>query len=77
MAAKNLTEAIKEAMVALGGDGSIEEVTEWIKARYGDRWKDIRTRIADLTYPGNSSSSYTPSERFLERVSRGVYRLRG
>lgn len=72
----NLAEAIKEAMVGLGGERSIEEVKQWIKAHYGNRWQDITTTIAYLTYPGNKSSSYAPSERFLIRVSRGVYRLK-
>lgn len=57
MAAKTVAGSIKEAMVALGGDKFIEEVKQWIKARYGDKWKNIATDMADLTYPGNNTST--------------------
>lgn len=69
-------DAIKEAMEALGGEATIEEVRCWIDDKYPNRWKDIATSMAYLTYPGNKASHYPISERFLERVSRGRYRLR-
>lgn len=74
----NLPKAIKKAMIALGGEASIQEVTEWINHYYPNKWKDnsISTAMADLTYPGNPSSQYAPEDRFLERVGRGIYRLR-
>jgi len=69
-------DAIREALEHLGGEGTIEQVKDYIVSKYGSRWKDISTEMADLTFPGSKSSGYKISERFLERVSRGRYRLR-
>jgi hypothetical protein len=69
-------DAIREAMLALGGEVSIRQVKDWIDTRYPGRWKDISTAIADLTYPGNQSSTYSMGQRFLVRTARGRYRLR-
>lgn len=69
-------EAIWQAMTALGGERSIQEVTDWIESRYPLRWKDVGTPMADLTFPGNNSSSYPLERRFLERTGPGRYRIR-
>ncbi len=70
------SEAIWQAMTALGGERSIQEVADWIEVRYPSRWKDVGTPMADLTFPGNNSSSYSQERRFLERTGSGRYRIR-
>ncbi len=69
-------EAILNAMKALGGTRSVKEVGDWVESHYPLRWKGIGTQMADLTFKGNRSSGYAPDRQFLERVSRGHYRLR-
>lgn len=69
-------EAIREAMEALGGEADARDVRAWIDERYPGAWADITVDMADLTYPGNASSTYPPDRRFLRRVSRGRYALR-
>jgi hypothetical protein len=69
-------DAIREAMEALGGAADARNVKEWVEARYPGRWVDVTVDMADLTYPGNASSTYRHENRFLERVGRGRYRLR-
>ena len=77
--ARTCKDAIREALVHLGGEGTTEEVKNYIKPKYGDRWEDntITTLMADLAYPGNPSSNIPMNERFLIRIGRGKYRLRG
>lgn len=74
--AVNCKDAIREALENLGGEGTIKQVKDYIVSKYGPRWKDISTAMADLTFPGSKSSTYTINERFLERVAKGRYRLR-
>lgn len=71
-----LKDVIKEAMLFLGGEASIEQVKNFIASNYGPKWKDVETAMADLTYPGSKSSTYSEEERFLERTGRGRYSLR-
>lgn len=73
---RKCSDAIKEAMKALGGEATIKEVRQWIDTKYPKRWIDITKSMADLTYPGNKASQYPMNERFLKRVSRGRYCLR-
>lgn len=75
--ARKCKDAIREALLHFGGEGTIEQVKSYIKSKYGFKWKDIGTTMADLTFPGSRSSTYSLNERFLERVGRGRYRLRG
>ena len=71
-------EAIREAMLALGGEADIPDVEKWVEDRYPSKWRPgtIAVAMADLTYPGNRSSPYSSTQRILERVGRGRYRLR-
>jgi hypothetical protein len=69
-------DAIREAMNALGGEADARDVRAWVEQRYPGQWADITVQMADLTYPGNVSSTYPLNQRFLERVDRGRYRLR-
>ena len=71
-----LRDVIKEAMLLLGGEASVEQIKNFVSSHYGPRWSDVGTAIADLTYPGSKSSQYPEKERFLERIGRGTYRLR-
>lgn len=78
MISDNLPEAIKEAMVELGGAASVSKVKEWLAQHYPGRWKEISVSIAmaDLAFPGNLSSRYASHEKFLERIEPGRYQLR-
>jgi len=73
-------EAIIEAFRALGGVRTIGEIHEWVRKKYGDRWKDFGTKMADMVPQrlGGNHSSNVPNEfRVLRRVSRGRYCLIG
>ncbi|MBB6451600.1 hypothetical protein HNQ94_000021 [Salirhabdus euzebyi] len=73
-----LPEAIIEALSELGGERNVREVKEWIYDRYGDRWKDIGTRMSDMvpvSHEGNASSQIQAKYRVLNRVSKGRYCL--
>lgn len=69
-------EAIGETMEALGAEAQARDVKPRVDERYPGRRADVTVDMADLAYPGNASSAYPPERRFLERVSRGRYRLR-
>jgi hypothetical protein len=75
---KPIHEMIREAMKSLGGKGSIQQVTDWIRSRYPDddvNPNTISTAISDLSINGPPSSSYPTARRFLFRVDRGYYRM--
>ena len=69
-------DAIREAMSDLGGEAEARDVKVWVEAHYPGRLADVTVDMADLAYPGNSSSTYPLDQRFLQRVRRGRYRLR-
>jgi len=73
--APNLKEAIIEALKSMSGCGTISDVSEYILSKYGERWKDIATTMADLC-PESKSSTYSQRDRVLNRVGRGKYCLR-
>lgn len=71
-------EVIMEAMKDLGGECRIEEIKNWVGLKYGDRWKDFHTIMADMvpvSHGGNNSSTIASKYRCLKRVSRGNYSL--
>jgi hypothetical protein len=68
-------EAIRSALEALGGEADARDVKSWIDARFPGQWADVTVQMADLTLPGNASSTYPADRRFLRRVSRGRYAL--
>lgn len=73
-----LPEAIITAFDELGGERHIKEIIDWVYEKYGDRWKDIVTTMADMvpvSYGGNTSSQIEEKYRVLKRVSRGKYCL--
>jgi len=72
--ASNLKEAIIEALNSLGGCGTISDVNEYILTKYGKKWKDIGTAMADMC-PDSKSSLYPLEDRVLKRVGRGKYCL--
>jgi len=73
-------EAIIEAFKALGGVRTIGEIRDWVRKKYGDRWKDFGTRMTDMVpqeLGGNPSSNVRDEFRVLRRFSRGRYSLIG
>jgi hypothetical protein len=68
--------AIEEALRSLGGVAWLSEIVAAVESRHPGRWRCVATAIADLTYPGNTSSLYPLDARILERVAQGRYRLR-
>ncbi|HDP99204.1 MAG TPA: hypothetical protein ENN22_08485 [bacterium] len=71
-------EAIVEAFKDLLGVRTRQEIEDWVNKKYKNKWKDFGTAMADmvpLSLKGNSSSKVPNSQRVLERVSRGKYRL--
>jgi hypothetical protein len=75
--ASNLKEAIIEAITSMGGSGSTSEVSNYINSTYPKKWKDISisTVMADLCLE-STTSTYKKTDRVLERIGRGKYRLR-
>ena len=70
-------ELIRAALVSMGGEGSIKEVQGWARRSHPGKVTDstISTAMADLASPGNQSSTYPTTARFLERTGRGRYRI--
>jgi len=71
-------EAIIEAFKELGGSRTIEEIRDWVRGIYGDKWKDFGTRMADmvpLELGGKPSSNVQDEFRVFRRVSKGKYSL--
>jgi hypothetical protein len=72
------SEAIIEAFKALGEVRTANEISDWVNKKYGERWKDYSTTMADmvpLSHGGNSSSTVPEYFQILKRVSRGKYCL--
>jgi hypothetical protein len=71
-------ELIRAALESMGGEGSIQEVQDWARRSHPGALTDstISTAMADLASPGNPSSTYPTTARFLERTGRGRYRIR-
>ncbi|MBO8171496.1 MAG: hypothetical protein H0Z33_06385 [Bacillaceae bacterium] len=72
------SDAIIKAFEELGGTRSIREIEDWVNRKYGAKWKDFSTLMADMvpvSHGGNTSSTVPEEKRVLERVSRGYYRL--
>lgn len=70
-----LQDAILEALNELGGTGSISEVKKIIHRKYGGRWQDVGTTMADMV--PQSKSSTTPSKyRVLTRIGLGLYAIK-
>ena len=73
---KTCADAIKEALMELGGEGTVTEVKNYIEQKYPNKWTDVGTLMADLCH--NSASPLIPKDkRFLVRIGRGRYRLSG
>jgi hypothetical protein len=71
-------ELIRAALVSMDGEGSIQDVQDWARRTHPGLVSEstISTSMADLAYPGNRSSTYPTTARFLERTGRGRYRIR-
>lgn len=73
---RTVREMIRDAMTSLGGEATIQDVTGHIRNKYGEaNVNSISTDMSDLSINGPRSSLYPMNRRFLERVSRGRYRL--
>jgi hypothetical protein len=69
-----LPEVVIEALRELGGTGSVSEVKKIIEKKYGTRWKDVGTTMADMV--ASSISSKIPRQhRVLKRLGMGLYTL--
>lgn len=71
-------EAIIKAFKELGGERTIREICDWVRGKYGDKWKDFGIRMADMVpqeMGGNPTSTVKEEFRILRRVSRGKYSL--
>ena len=71
-------EAIIEAFKALGGTRNQYEIERWVSRKYGDKWKDFGTTMADMapiSRGGNKSSTVREELRVFERVALGEYRF--
>jgi len=71
-------ELIYEAINALGGRASIQEVIHWIRTNRPEaKVKDstISTAMSDLSVNGPPSSHYPMDKRFLWRVDRAEYEV--
>lgn len=67
---------VLEAMVNLGGEATIQQVSGYVRERYPNvNLGSISTGMSDLSVNGPPSSLYPMDQRTLERVSRGRYRL--
>ena len=71
-------ELIRVALASMGGEGSVQDVQDSIRRSNPGLVTDstISTAMADLAYPGNQSSNYPTTARFLERIGPGRYRIR-
>ena len=71
----NLKNAIVEAITTLGGSGTVTEVREYIKSKYGKDWKDIEKIMDDLCQE-SESSFFLPEDRVLTKIGQGKYSLK-
>ena len=71
----NLKDAIVEAITTLGGSGTVSEVREYIKSKYGKDWKDIEKIMDDLCQE-SKSSFFLPEDRVLTKIGQGKYSLK-
>jgi hypothetical protein len=71
----NLKDLIVEALTALGGAGTAEEVRQFIKSRHGKDWKNIEKIMDDLR--SDSESAFFPEEdKVLGWMGEGKYCLK-
>jgi hypothetical protein len=71
----NLKDLIVEALTALGGAGTAEEVRQYIKSRHGKDWKKIEAIMDDLR--SDSKSAFFPEEdKVFGRRGEGKYCLK-
>ena len=74
--ALNLKETIVEALTSLGGSGTVSEIMEFIKSKYGLEWRQIDSILNDLC-PESQSSFFAPEDRVLIKTGKTQYALRG
>lgn len=73
---RSVKSLIHKTMKDLGGEATIQDVIRFVHEKYGPvKESTIATAMSDLATNGPPSSLYGMEARFLERVSRGRYRL--
>lgn len=65
---------VVETLEALGGCGSVAEISDYIHDKYDDSWENIGGYISQLCID-NESSIYPPNLRVLYQVSSGRFCL--
>jgi hypothetical protein len=71
----NLKDLIVEALTALGGAGTVEEVRQYIKSRHGKDWKNMKKIMDDLR--SDTESAFFPEEdKVLGWMGQGKYFLK-
>jgi hypothetical protein len=71
----NLKDLIVEALTALGGAGTAEEVRQYIKSKDGKDWKNVETIMDDLC-SGSESAFFSQDDKVLRQVGKGKYSLK-
>jgi hypothetical protein len=71
----NLKDLIVEALTALGGTGTAEEVRQYIQSRHGKDWKNIENIMDDLR-SDSESAFFTEEDKVLGWMGKGKYCLK-
>jgi hemerythrin len=71
----NVKDAIAEALTSLGGSGTVSQVRDYIKSKYGKDWKDIRKIMDDLCQE-STSSFFRPEDKMLTKTGNDQYTLK-
>jgi hypothetical protein len=71
----NLKDLIVEALTALGGAGTAEEVRQYIKSMHGKDWKNIESIMDDLR-SDSESAFFSENDKVLRQVGKGKYSLK-
>lgn len=71
----NLKSAIVEALTNLGGSGTVSQVREYVKSKYGKDWKKIGKIMDDLCHE-STSSFFLPADRVLTKIGQNKYALK-
>ncbi len=71
----NLKDSIVEALRALGGSGTENEVRAHIRLKHGKDWKEIGKIMDDLCEE-STSSFFLPADRILKKIGQDKYALK-
>ncbi len=71
----NLKDSIVEALKALSGSGTANEVRAFIKSKHGKDWKEIGKIMEDLCQD-SPSSFFLPEDRVLAKIGQEKFALK-